>query len=403
MSLLAIATGGVMGLAALGPCLLALRNLRAFAPPPEPPPGGEPPRVSVLIPARDEAAGIGAAVHAALASTGADVEVVVLDDQSRDGTPERVLEIAAADRQDRREARVRLLSGVPLPAGWSGKMHACRQLAAAARHPILLFVDADVRLAPDGVARAAALLADGAAGPGLVSGFPHQETVTFLERLLLPLMHFLLLGFLPFDRMRTSRHPAYGTGCGQLLLARRDAYDAAGGHAAIRACLHDGLALPRAFRRAGFATDLFDATPLATCRMYRDAGEVWRGLLKNTLEGLGAPRALFPATLLLVAGQILPPALLLVAALAAAGLPLPRPPLPLLLAAAVATLAAYLPRLVAVRRFRQPLDGALLHPLGIGLLLVIQWQGLLRWLLRRPAEWKGRAYATRSGGGGDQL
>src|SRR5205807_74198 len=121
-------------------------------------------------------------------------------------------------------------------------------------------------------------------GAALVSGIPRQETGTFFERLLIPLIHFILLGFLPMKRMRSTRKPAYAAGCGQLFLARRMAYDAMGGHAIIRSSLHDGLTLPRAFRRAGFQTDLCDATDLATCRMYCGAGEVWHGLAKNATE-----------------------------------------------------------------------------------------------------------------------
>jgi hypothetical protein len=338
----------------------------------------------VLIPARDEEGSIGAAVEAALRSEGVDLEVVVLDDSSRDGTAAIVRGIAA------RDPRVRLETAPPLPAGWCGKQHACAALARHARRSpgspgsLLLFADADVRLAPDGAARAAAFLA--ASGADLASGVPRQETVTFLERLLIPLIHFVLLGFLPLARMRRSRHPAYGAGCGQLFVARAEAYERAGGHAAIAGSLHDGLALPRAFRRAGLATDLFDATDVASCRMYHDAGEVWRGLAKNAVEGLASPGKILPVTLLLLAGQVAPPALLL---LAAAGLL----PAWAMIPAGIGTLAGYYPRLAAARRFRQPLDGVLLHPLGILAFLAIQWTALGRHSLGRPAGWKGRSYS----------
>jgi len=308
-----------------------------------------------------------------------ELEVVVLDDHSEDRTAEIVRGIAA------RDPRVRLEGAPPLPAGWCGKQHACAALARHARHGRLLFVDADVRLEPGGAAGAVAFLE--ASGAGLVSGVPRQVTVTFLERLLLPLIHWVLLGFLPMERMRRSRHPAYGAGCGQLFLARREDYEAAGGHAAIASSLHDGVALPRAFRQAGIATDLFDATHAASCRMYHDAGEVWRGLAKNAVEGLASPGRIVPVTLLFLAGQVMPPVLLL---LTLAGV---FPPL-VLIPAGVGTLAAYLPRLIAVRRFRQPLDGALLHPLGIAIFLAIQWTALGRKLLGRPAGWKGRSYSA---------
>lgn len=372
MSALALAAA----LCALLPALVFRRNLRLFAPPPAP--GSPVPAVSVLIPARNEEGAIGGAIEAALASTGVDLEVVVLDDQSEDRTAEIVREIAA------RDPRVRLETAPPLPAGWCGKQHACAMLARHARNPLLLFVDADVRLAPSGLARAAAFLE--ASGADLVSGFPRQVTVTFLERLLIPLMHFILLGFLPMARMRKSRHPAYGAGCGQLFLARREGYEKAGGHAAIRGSLHDGVALPRAFREAGLATDLFDATDVASCRMYHNAGEVWRGLGKNAVEGLASPGKIVPVTALFVLGQVLPPVLLVLAVLG--GLPLAA-----VAPAAVGTLAVYVPRLAAARRFRQPVDGALLQPLGILVFLAIQWTALGRKLLGRPAGWKGRTYS----------
>jgi hypothetical protein len=369
---------------ALVPALVFVRNLRLYAPPPALPfPGfasSRRPAVSVLIPARDEEGTIGAAVEAALASTGVELEVVVLDDGSRDCTATIVAGLAA------RDPRVRLETAPPLAPGWCGKQHACAALARLARHPVLVFVDADVRLEPEGLARAAAFLE--VSGAGLVSGVPRQETGTFLERLLIPLIHFILLGFLPMARMRRSLHPAYGAGCGQLFVARRDAYDLAGGHTAIHASLHDGLALPRAFRSAGLATDLFDATDVAVCRMYHSAGEVWRGLAKNATEGLASPGKIVPVTLLLLAGQVLPPFLLGLALLGIA------PPLVGWMALP-ATIAALHPRFEAAARFRQPLDGALLHPLGISVFLAIQWTALGRRLLGKPAGWKGRSYSPR--------
>lgn len=364
---------------ALIPAVLFFRNLRLYRAPPRPLESADPlPAVSLLIPARNEEAGIRATVEAALASEGVDLEIIVLDDHSQDATAKIVGEIA------QRDARVRLESAPPLPDGWCGKQHACWELAGLATHPTLAFLDADVRLAPQGLGRAAAFLES--SGADLISGVPRQETATLLEKLLIPLIHFVLLGFLPMGRMRASRHPAYGAGCGQLFLARRDAYDRAGGHAAIRETLHDGIRLPRAFRSAGLATDLFDATGVATCRMYRSAKEVWNGLAKNAVEGLGAPKTILPATVLLFGGQVMP-VLLCILGLASLISPVA------LTLAALAAVAAYAPRLAAARRFRQSIPGALLHPLGICVFLAIQWYALARWLIGKPAAWKGRGYA----------
>ncbi len=366
-------TALVVVLLALGPALLFLANLRRYRPPPEAVPGVRP-YVSVLVPARDEERSIGAAVRSILASEGVNLEVVVLDDHSSDATASIVQVLAAGD------ARVRLERSPPLPEGWNGKQHACHVLAGHARHDLLVFVDADVRLAPDALARMAAFLAR--SGADLVSGVPRQETGTLAEMLVVPLVHFVLLAFLPMGRMRRSTHPAYAAGIGQLFLARRDAYVQAGGHAAIRASRHDGLTLPAAFRRAGLATDLFDATGLATCRMYRSWREVVSGFAKNADEGLGRPMLLLPASALLLGGQVLPFVLVPVAAATGSGATLGL--------ALAAALLALLPRLWSRRRFHVPLAGALLHPVGVILLIGIQWYALALRLAGRRVAWKAR-------------
>ncbi len=330
--------------------------------------------VSVLIPARDEELSIAAAVNSVLSSRGIEFEVIVLDDASTDATAEIVRAIASTD------ARVRLEQAPPLPAGWNGKQHACYVLASLAQHPTLCFLDADVRVAPLALARMATFLQQSRSA--LVSGFPLQETGTWLEKLLLPLIHFVLLGFLPLAGMRRYRTaPGFAAGCGQFIMARHDAYNVCGGHRPIRTTMHDGLLLPRLFRENGFATDIADITHLATCRMYRSAGQVWRGLTKNATEGLAAPPRIVPFTVLLACGQMLPLALLPFAASA-------HDQELLLLAVCL----AYLPRLLAAIRFHQSWLGALLHPLGVAVLLVLQWNALFRKLAGRKSTWKQRAY-----------
>ncbi len=123
-----------------------------------------------------------------------------MDDASTDGTDALVLALSQHD------PRVRLVRAPALPPGWNGKQHACWALAHAARNPILCFVDADVRLGPECVARMAAFLHSGQSS--LVSGFPRQLTGSPFEWLLLPLIHFVLLGFLPVAKMRKRPSPA---------------------------------------------------------------------------------------------------------------------------------------------------------------------------------------------------
>ncbi|MCX6979568.1 MAG: glycosyltransferase family 2 protein [Verrucomicrobia bacterium] len=359
-------------LLALIPAALFLRNLALYAPLPQPGPARA--KCSVLIPARNEETNIAAALNSILQSDGIELEVIVLDDSSTDRTAGIVRDLAVSD------PRVRLETAEPLHPGWCGKNFACHQLAALAKHPLLVFMDADVRISrPDSLARLAAFMDQSRAA--LVSGVPHEETRGLTEKLIIPLIHFVLLGFLPLERMRKSTDPRFAAACGQILAVRREAYDRVGGHTTIANRIHDAVALTRTFRSNGFKTDLFDATDTFHCRMYQRSSEVWHGFAKNAHEGLGSPQLIVPTTLLLLGGQVLPFALLAFAKSALA-----------LTFAIIGTVAAFLPRLIAIVRFRQSILGALLHPVGICALVAIQWFAFFRSLLKRPATWKGREY-----------
>jgi hypothetical protein len=350
------------GLAAL-PFGQALDNLRRLR---KPAPAAGRPGISVLIPARNEEANIGAACACVLASEGVDLDLCVLNDGSTDATAAILAGIA--------DSRLRVLTGTGLPAGWSGKQHACARLAEAARHELMVFVDADVRLAPDALSRMVGFMQRN--DVGLASGFPRQVTRSWAEMLLLPLIHLLLLGYLPMARMQRDVSPALGAGCGQIFIARRADYVRAGGHAAIRASLHDGITLPRAFRRAGIMTGLFDATGFAQCRMYQDSAGVWEGLTKNATEGMAKPVALPIWTLLLAGGHVLP-FLLLPGRLAWA-----------------ACCCAWGLRAMLAWRFRQSWLSVMLHPVGMVALLGLQWVALLRAASGVKATWRGRAYTA---------
>ena len=361
------------------PALLTLFNIKVFLPAPEQGGRMNKPAVSVLVPARNEAAAIEPCVRAILASRDVELEVVVLDDASTDGTDAIVRQLAEQD------ARVRLIRGRPLPSGWCGKQHACAQLAEAATHETWVFLDTDVLLSTDAVRRCVAFL--DASQASLVSGFPRQMTGSFLEWLLLPLIHFVLLGFLPIARSRMDNSPGLAAGCGQLFITRRGDYLRAGGHTAIRASLHDGIKLPRAFRRAGLRTDIFDATDIASCRMYTRSLDVWKGLSKNATEGIGSPATIVPFTILLAGGQMLP--WVLVAWGLATGWQ--GWPAWTVAAALVAVALSSLPRILAAGRFRQSVTSVLAHPLGILVFLAIQWVALGRRLLGLQTSWRGRS------------
>lgn len=347
------------------------------------------PHISVLVPARNEERGIEACVRSVLASQHVELEVIVLDDASTDRTAEIVRAIATED------PRLRLEPAPPLPNGWSGKQHACFALSKLARFDTLTYLDADVRLEPDALARM--YLFQQVSGADLVSGFPRQETGTLLEKLLIPLINWLLLSFLPLWGMRYFRWSAFGAGCGQWFLTSRTAYEKVGGHAAVKSSFHDGLTLPRAYRKAGFWTDICDATHLATCRMYYSALGVWFGLAKNAREGMASTGQIGFWTVVLLCGQVLPYLLL---ALVLGGYEFSTEPMgqviersarAFLVSMLVSAIAVSLSkRLHAAVHFRQPWVGVILHPVAVLLLLAVQWYAVARWLTGKPIGWKDR-------------
>ncbi len=256
---------GVQSMIAVSNAVL-MRRLRSFRR------AAREPRVSVLVPARDEAQTIGPCVRSLLAQEYPDFEVVVLNDGSRDKT-DRVL--AGID-----SSRLRVLAGQALPGGWTGKTWACRQLAEAATGELLFFTDADTVHDPDTLRQAAAALESSNAG--FITAVTRCEVRTFGERITVPFIVWALMAMLPLGiayLLRRSR--AFSAASGKFLLFRREAYDRIGGHAAVRTEAAEDLALCRRVKAAGIRWRLLDATDCVSARMYGGFGDAAHGFSKN--------------------------------------------------------------------------------------------------------------------------
>jgi hypothetical protein len=314
-------------------------------------------------------------VRSVLGGTYAGCEVLVYDDESTDQTPVILARLAAED------ARVIPVQRSPLPAGWAGKQHACWRMGELARGRWLLFTDADVRFGPAMLERTLACAQ--AKDVALLSTFPRQITRTMGERLLVPMIFFILFSYLPMWRMRGTTDPGTSAGCGQFLLVRRDAYTAVGGHAAFKSSYHDGIMMPRTLRRAGFRTDLFDGQDLAGVRMYRGLGQTWRGFAKNAYEGLGSVGLLGFLTVVHLGAHVLP---WVVLGLGLAGVVTRGPELVL---AGVAMASGVAQRQILSLRFGQGPWPVLLHPLGVLAMTLVQWHSF--WLSASGRRvWRGR-------------
>ncbi len=357
------------------------RQLEPVAPKPVPDPDRDYPPVSVIVPARNEAQTITRCLEGLRAQRYPDLEIIVVDDRSEDGTGELVRRQAAQD------PRLRLVEGAPLPAGWIGKCWALHQGAQVARGQWLLFVDADTRLEPGAVAGAVDAARERAVA--VFSALTHQELPTIWERLVQPAVFGALAEALPISLVNDPEWPQFALANGQFLLVRRDAYEGIGGHAAVRAEIAEDAQFARRAKQLRWRYWLADGRALASTRMYRSPGALWEGWTKNLHTGMRlVPWLVPPGTALLVASLVLPYAGLALAR---------RRRSPSLALAALVQLVAQL----GVRRLTDRLLGVppaytLAQPLGQLAFLTLLAASFYKVLTGRGVTWKGRRYLAAS-------
>lgn len=359
---------------------IGLSNLRRLRRIDRYPPAPATPRVSVLVPARNEEAHIGACVSSLLAQDYPDLEVVVLNDHSTDRTGEILAEMTRGER-------LRVLEGRDLPEGWLGKHWACQQLAQAASGELLLFTDADTRHGPASVRHGVAALH--AEGADLLTALPFEETVTAAEQLVVPVIPWSILTFLPLEVAYRTRSPAFSATIGQYMLFRASAYRATGGHAAIATDPVDDIALGRRIKAGGLRWRLADATRDVRCRMYQTAEQVFEGFSKNLFSAFGNRVLPFIGVWLWLEIVFLLPVAVLVARLLRA--PLPELDTGIALVGVAAGLASWG---MSHLRFGFPARLIPLYPLTMLLALAIAVRSVA--LVRRgQTTWKGRTLAQR--------
>lgn len=240
--------------------------------------------VSVLVPARNEAATISSCVTSLLRQDYHHSEIIVLNDGSTDDTAEQLAALSALYPQ----LKVVHSTEDP-PLGWNGKSYACHRLASLAAGEWLLFTDADTIHTPEsvrqGITQAMSL------DVALLSAMPRQRTETWSERILVS----FIIDFLPLiglDLRAVWRDSSNRVAAnGQYLLVHAASYREVGGHAAIGSELIDDFALANRFRSFGHRIALVDGTRMLSCRMYHTFGEVWDGFSKNLVLALESSRA----------------------------------------------------------------------------------------------------------------
>lgn len=338
--------------------------------------------VCVIVPARDEGGNIANCVNSLLGQRLVDLRVIVVDDESSDDTAAIVAAMAEND------PRVTLIEAQPLPPGWKGKVHACCSGLAAASAGIewLCFMDADVTAHPAAIASAVASAEE--SGLDLLSLMPRQDLQSFAERLIMPCGLYLLAFSQNVSRVQAPGSDEVAA-TGQFMLFRRTAYEAVGGHAAVRNEICEDAQLARLMKHHGKHVLMLDGAKVLTARMYTGWDTLLPGLAKNLSFMLGGPARMVAvglAAFALAWAAVLVPALDIVLcadgsqAACAATAP-----------AFAGSLAAFALHIAGALHFGIPAWYGLLFPFGYSAGAVIGIDSL-RWKWKRRVRWKGRVY-----------
>lgn len=334
------------------------------------------PFVSVLVPARNEEANIENCLRSLLAQNYPRFELLVLDDCSTDQTPVILRRLSQSDKV------LRVLSGKPLPEGWLGKHWACHQLTQVAHGDYLLFTDADTEHHPDMLRDA--VRASLTTQADLLTGIPREITVTWGERLVVPVIGWAVCSLLPFGLAHRLRSPLLCLGVGQFMLFRRKAFESVGGFAAIRQDPVDDVALARRLKAAGHKWRFVDLTERVSCRMYTSLETAIDGLGKSVFPVLGYRLWLLVLVLAALAWMFLAPVCVLVGWLL--GFEISTQTLLLNALAVALSLSSWE---IAMRRLGYPWYQALLFPAVISTVMYLASRSAVKFQ-RGEAQWKGR-------------
>lgn len=249
-------------------------------------------KISVLIPARNEEHNIEKCLKRVLQQDCNIHEVIILDDQSSDRTKEIVCRFAKI------YPIVKVINGKPLPKGWLGKNWACDQLGRYAAGDLLLFMDADVELEPCAVRSAYNTFKR--YNLNMLSVFPTQRLVLFGEWIIVPLMNWILLSFLPLKLVYSSKNSSFVAANGQFIMFDSKSYRIKGGHKNVASQIVEDMEMARSYKNSGFKIMTLLGNKVVLCRMYNSFSDAFNGFKKNFFAGFNMPAGIFFLFILLL-------------------------------------------------------------------------------------------------------
>jgi chlorobactene glucosyltransferase len=345
--------------------------------------------VSVLIPARNEYGNIKRCINSLLRQDYPNLEILVLDDNSTDGTTEIVSELSKKDK------RIKLYHGKPLPEGWLGKSFACYQLSEYARGDYLVFVDADTLHFPNSISSSIACLLKYRVDA--LSVFAKQITVSIHERMTVPFASFMILGFLPLSLIRKAKSALFCTAIGQFMLFKKETYKAIGGHRSVKSEILEDVIISKKVKRAGYRFMIFDGRNNLYCRMYHNFREVIRGYSKVLFPAFDFSISMISAAIVFVTAVYLMPFVML--------------PLSILFSwpgvfiniITIQIIFIMITRIILAFRFKMKVIDVFLHPLSVIYIISIAVNSLFQFKFATGVNWKGRVYNIFEDEDGEEL
>lgn len=342
------------------------------------------PKVSICIPARNEAYVIERCITSALKQDYENFEVLVLDDESTDGTKQIVQGLSGIIKN------LILIEGSKKPEDWLGKPWACHQLGKAATGDILLFIDADVTLDDHVLLKSVEQLKQFDA----ITIWPQQQLESFWEKMVIPLIYFALWTLLPAiyvqqypkwlpGSLKTKMSSKFAAACGQFLAFNRRTYEVIGGHEAVKDQVVEDVELAKKIKSMDFTLRMLHGAKSVYCRMYTSHREIWNGLRKNFFTGFNKNVFFFVVMALVHLLVYVLPFIFL-------GVGIFKQNAELITQSLILASVILIQRMALSALFKWDMFYSLFHPLSVLWYQVLSIQCLIDYFTDKKAVWKGR-------------
>lgn len=329
--------------------------------------------VSILVPMRNEERNVENCINMLKKIAYKNIEFIIYDDQSTDRTHALLKHFVSSD------SRFKIKQGVELKDHWVGKVHACYQLRRYATGDYLCFIDADVTLHPQTISYAVALAKKKNAA--LVTGFPRFYYTNMLDKLVIPMMHFVVYFHLPIFLANYTKSPFLSAANGAFMFFKEDVYDSIGGHEVVKSSLVEDVHIARKIKQSGHRVILANITNYVDCKMYETNKETWDGFSKNIFSGIGKSTTLAILLTFFYTSFYILPLLLFLYGVFTWQLPFILP-----------YCLTVVHRAISDTISKTPIVYSLYMPASALVLLAILWRSAYLSFRGQSYKWKGRSY-----------